>query len=235
METKYLRSLSVYCSMRFLMFWKVGINMAKKMTLRKGLIRDAVSLVKLNMIFLLFCLPIISIPAAITAMTQITVRLQRGEEPYLFSDFLSTFRDEFFDSLRCGFVVGGGMLIFSYVFWFYQSMNVEAGVLVSLLKNTALLLFAVCYCMSCYLWVINVRVQLPFGKRIKNALALTVICLKQTAFCLVTGIALVSIVLFGAPYSTPFTILAAFSFWNYICVFYVYPVIEKFIVEHKKE
>lgn len=209
--------------------------MEKKRTLRKGLMRDAVSLVKLNMIFLLFCLPIISIPAAITAMTQINVRLQRGEDPYLFSEFLRTFRDEFFDSLRCGFVVGGSMLIFGYIFWFYQSMNVEAGVLISLLKNTVLLLFAVCYCMSCYLWVINVRVQLPFGKRMKNALALTVICLKQTVFCLIAGIVFVSIVLLGVPYSTPFTILAAFSFWNYICVFYGYPVIEKFIVEHKKE
>ena len=201
--------------------------------LKQYLIRDIFDLVKLNLIFVVCCLPVITIPAAITAMTRISIQLQRGDRIYVIADFLATLRKEFLDSLICGVVVVGVVLLLAYVFWFYQPMEIDGNLLLNVLRGLTLLPLLVCYCASCYLWVMNATVELPRTKRFRNALSLTVLCVKPTLVCLLTGVVFGGIELLSMPISTPFVFVAGFSFWNYICTFYTLPMVEQYVTIHE--
>ena len=205
--------------------------MKKKQRLLRSVARDAFALVKLNLVFFICCLPLISIPAALTAMTKVNILLQREEPVSVVSDFFQTFRDEFFDSLLCGLVLAGGALLFGYVFWFYQTMAVEGNAAVTLLRAMTALPLVLCYCAACYLWVMNAVVELSFGPRLRNALSLTVVSLRSTLFCLAAGLLFGSLATLGMPYASPFFIVAGFSLWNYCCTFYALPAVERYILK----
>lgn len=204
--------------------------MEKKTTLLRGILRDAFALVKLNLVFFACCLPLISIPAALTAMTKINVLLQKEMPVAVVSDFFQIFRDEFFDSLWCGLILAVALLFFGYVFWFYQSIKGDSNTIVMLLRTTTVLPLVLLYCSSCYLWDMNATVELNLGLRLRNALSLTVICLRVTLLCLVIGFLFGSLAILTAPYSSPFFVVAGFSLWNYCCTYYVHPVINHYIL-----
>lgn len=67
--------------------------------------RNLGKIIKLNFLFLIFCIPIVTIPASFAAMNKISLLLIREEGIFLFSDFLSTFKQEFLSSLKI-FVIG---------------------------------------------------------------------------------------------------------------------------------
>lgn len=59
------------------------------------LFREWKTLVKLNLIFLLCCIPVITIPAALCAMQHITLKMIQDEPFLLWTDFRRTFRRVF--------------------------------------------------------------------------------------------------------------------------------------------
>lgn len=58
-------------------------------------LREWWELMKLNLLLVLFCLPIITIPAALAGTVRITTTMVRDENHYLWRDFWNTFRTEF--------------------------------------------------------------------------------------------------------------------------------------------
>ncbi len=62
--------------------------------------RNFGKLIKLNFLFLLFCLPVITIPASIAAMNKISFLFVMEEGVFLFSDFFRSFKQEFVSSLK---------------------------------------------------------------------------------------------------------------------------------------
>ena len=67
--------------------------------------REFFELLKLNLLFVLSCVPIITIPAALTAMHRITSVMVRDENHFLWPDYWKAFRRDFWKSL------GGGAAI----------------------------------------------------------------------------------------------------------------------------
>ena len=204
--------------------------MEKKPSLFRCILRDAFALVKLNIIFFLCCLPLISIPAALTAMTKVNIQLQKELPTTVISDFFQAFRNEFFDSLLCGLILAAASLLFGYVFWFYQSIEGESNTTIVFLRSVTVLPLVLCYCSSCYLWVMNATVELSLIPRLRNALSLAVVCLRVTLLCIAIGILFGGLAVLTAPYSSPFFIVAGFSLWNYCNAYYVYPVVKRYIL-----
>ena len=196
----------------------------------KQLLPQSFSLIKINLLFLLCCLPVISIPAALTAMTWIHIRLLEGEPYDLLADFLHIFRTEFLSSLKAGLVLVAGLLLFGYVFWFYETANTEHMFFLTMLRSASLLPLLLLYCSLCYIQVMLAHVSLSTFSLLKNGLFLSVICLRSTLLCLLAGILLLAMELTSLPYSAPFVILFGFSFWNYACTYCVLPEIKKHIV-----
>lgn len=70
----------------------------------------------LNILFILCCIPIITIGPAITALYSITLKLVKNEEGYIFKGFFKAFKDNFKMSLIVWLILllPTGVLIFDY-------------------------------------------------------------------------------------------------------------------------
>ena len=55
-------------------------------------------LVVLNIIFLLLCIPVVTIGASITSLYYVLLKIVRGEDPYILRSFFKAFRQNFFQS-----------------------------------------------------------------------------------------------------------------------------------------
>lgn len=62
--------------------------------------RNIGKIIKLNFLFLLFCIPVITIPASMAAMNKISSLLIMEEGVFLFSDFFRAFKQEIVSSLK---------------------------------------------------------------------------------------------------------------------------------------
>ena len=58
--------------------------------------REFFPLLKLNLLFIISCLPIVTIPAALTAMNRITVTMVRDRNYFMLSDYWDAFKRDFF-------------------------------------------------------------------------------------------------------------------------------------------
>ncbi len=52
-------------------------------------------LVCLNLLFILFCIPVITIGASLSALYYVSLKLLRGEDPYIWRNFFKAFRQNF--------------------------------------------------------------------------------------------------------------------------------------------
>ena len=77
------------------------------------LIRELGSLIKLNFLFLLFSIPIITIPASFAALTNVSMKIARQQHVFVFSDFKESFKKNWKQSSLLG-------IIFLLLFFNYQ-------------------------------------------------------------------------------------------------------------------
>ena len=67
----------------------------------------ATNLIFLNLIFIICCLPVVTIGPALTALYYVTLKIHRGEDPSILKTFFHSFRTNF----KQGFVLGISMLL----------------------------------------------------------------------------------------------------------------------------
>lgn len=198
-------------------------------SLFKMLKEDLFLLVKVNILFVVACVPVISIPAAVTAMVKIFTERIRGREVDPVPDFMLYLRVGFFTSMRTGAAVAVSAVLFGYVLWFYQSALSEAHLALSALRGIASIQFLTVYLTSCYLWVIEAVADVPFFFALKRAFQMMIVYLRQTALCLLAGVLIFGGSFLLLPYSAAFMIVIGFALWAYICAYYVFPIVEQYI------
>ena len=205
------------------------IAMVPKNSLFKSIGEDFSLLIKLNIVFLIACVPVITIPAALTAMLKILTERVRGRETDLLPDFILYFRVSFFTSLRTGIFLAAAAVLFGYILWFYGTAASASRVILSALRGAAALQIVILYLLSCYLWVIEAVADLPFGTALKRAFQMMIVYVRQSLLSLLAGILIFAGGLLGFPWTLPFLLLLAFSLWGYVCAYYLFPVAERHI------
>ena len=136
----------------------------------------------LNLIFLVTCIPVITIGPAISALFSITMREARGEHGYIVRPYLKAFKDNFGSSLILFLIyfAAGAVLFFNFGFW----LNLN-----SILGNVILVILAFCavsYVLSLiYVFALNARFQNTIRQTMKNSLLLALSSPKQTGILLV--------------------------------------------------
>ena len=70
----------------------------------------------LNILCIVFCIPIITAGASVTAMYTVTLKMVRGEESYIFKGFLKAFKENFKQSTIIWLIllVIGALLAFDF-------------------------------------------------------------------------------------------------------------------------
>ena len=186
-------------------------------------------LVKLNILFLITAIPVITIPAALTSMMKILTERLRGRETDVIPDYFLYLRVSFFTSLRAGILIAVSFTLFGYVLWFYQTAESASALMLGALRGTASVQVVIVYLTGCYLNVVEAVADLPFLTAVGKSFQLMIVYLRQTLLCLLAGV-----ILFGGffllfPYSLPFAGVIGVSLWCAIVAFYVFPVVEMHI------
>ena len=118
--------------------------------------------VLLNAVFLITCIPLITIGASITALYTVTLREARGEEGYLVRSYWKAFLENFRKStlLFLVYFASGCVLLFNLVFWLQT--QTPAG---------NLLLTGIC--LLSLLWLVSLLYVFPLQARFENSLSQT--------------------------------------------------------------
>lgn len=192
------------------------------------------TLVKANILFCLFCLPLVTIPAALKALTRVCVLLLRGKPLDLWPDWWSAFRTGFWRTTAAGAVMalllaGSGFAVAAYGRGMADNGIWAAPALV-------LLVLAAVVVMSLFsLFPLLEFSELGLGESIRSALLLVLVRMPQHLAALAFLAALTAAYLLAYPYSTFVLASIGFSlFWLAAC-FAAWPGLEKYVFHLEEE
>lgn len=138
-------------------------DIPKDMPQKKGFVRymetlwrEFFEMLKLNLLFLVTCIPIVTIPASITAMSRITVTMVQDKNHFLWPDYWKAFKRDFLKSLLGGLILAAMVAAFSISTWFYYRLMRENTFFVILAGGSACLLLSALmmslYFTQCWRW-----------------------------------------------------------------------------------
>ena len=187
-------------------------------------------IVKLNILFLLSCIPLITIPAACSAASRITIFMIKDEDYKLWTQFWLEFRRDFIKSLT------GGLLLFPCAaaagfgaLFYCRALPQHSLFYVPFLACCSI--FALCCMAGFNLFPMIAVIDLPLWKLIKNAFL--IIFLRPlphlAAFFSTAFLTLISFLCL--PYTAPVIFLLLFAAVELIGTFAVYEGIETYIAD----
>lgn len=186
------------------------------------------TLVKANILFWLCCLPLVTIPAALKALSRVCVTLLRGENCDLGRDWWTAFRGGFLRTTGAGvlaalllFAVGNGVR-------FYGAAMAENGLL-AVPAVLLLVLEAVLALSLVVLFLLLEFSELGLWDAFRSAVLLTLVRLPQSLAVLLVLAAMTAAYLLVYPYSSfALGAIALSLFWLIAC-FAAWPGLEKYV------
>ena len=166
----------------------------------------------LNVIFLITCLPVVTIGPALIALYTVTMKEARGEGGYIFSTYLKVFKDNLRRGTAAWCLLLALGLIFFYNAYFWGELNTVPGNICMFLMTA---LFVIWGLILLYTFPLMARFENSLRQTLKNALRIALTNVKATLGIL--GILAACILLcLGVPqYAKVFMILVGFSFFAY--------------------
>lgn len=163
-------------------------------------------LLGLNLLFILFCLPVVTIPPSITALSKVLLNLIREGNAFFVKDFTDEFKSSFAKSWIAflpGLVLIG---VAVYGFWLISDVYASLPAIVGFVMT-----FSIVYCQSGYCFSMIALIDLPLDKIIKNSFIMVLAEMKRNLLMIMTiPIFILSAIYYI--YSIPFVLLFAFSF-----------------------
>ena len=202
---------------RFFQFWDLFLRKFTKM-------------IKLNLLFLLCCIPIVTIGPAFAAMTKIARYYVEEKPVFLLSDFWDAFKENFWQALPVGIFHLAMIYVLWQAFLFYYVQAVNNAFFWILIAIIIIIAFLLLF-MSYYIYLIMVSVSLKLMQILKNALMFVFIGIRTNflTFIFATGVMALSI--FGMPLSIPVFLLIGFSMSALITVFNSRPYVYEFLMK----
>ena len=166
----------------------------------------------LNMITLIFCIPIITIGPAITAMNCVALKIYRGEETYISKNFWKSFKTNFKQGMILGIIytIAGAILIYDLILIFMGVLKF------GIVFNVMIFIAGILYLIS-YTWVFVMlgRYYNPMRQTIKNSFLIGVGRMIHTiAMIIINLIPIVAIIFL--PQILPLTICVGLAFPAFI-------------------
>ena len=183
-------------------------------------------LIGLNILFLVFCIPIITIPAAFSGMTNILMKWIRSDPVFFWQDFFAEFKAKFVKRLLTWLL----LIISPISLSLYPVMlgYKNTGSYILLLTGAFSLIF------QAYLFPIFVIVDIPVGTALKDAVFLTFVEWKCTIRILITTGILFTACLFFTLFTIPVIVICLVSLYQLtICLWVNEPINKRLILPQK--
>lgn len=138
----------------------------------------------LNWVFLISCIPVVTIPAALTAASRVYLKLVREGNVLFWLEYKTEFRRSFFKSLPFGILCGAAL----FVSYYLLSLGISNGesIFALLFFGVGLCLLVLAAAWGSYAFVILAAQDLPVGTLMKNAWYLMLLGSKATFAVLAT-------------------------------------------------
>lgn len=182
-------------------------------------------LMGLNLLFILFCLPVVTIPPAITALSKVLLNLVREGNTFYIADFFDEFKSSFWKSwaafiplLIC---MGLGVIGFVSI----DDVYANAPIIVMYV-----MVCSIVYCQSAYCFCMIALIDLPLVTIIKNSVIMVLVEMKRNVFMIMTIPVVIVCAIFYI-YSIPLTLLLLFSFIGMVNVMVANQAIEERVIQ----
>lgn len=186
-------------------------------------------ILELNLLFVLFCLPVVTFGPAMAAMTHVMRKFILEQPCFLFDEFFTAFKKNFKQSFFIGIIdvicIASVYVVF-HLYIFAQTLPEE--------YFGYLFFFAVVvsmfFMMHFFIYLEIVALKLRIKAIMKNALFLVFLGVKRVALTFVINVVILSLILLLLPYSILAAIFFPLAWLCFTTVFICYPIIQKFIV-----
>ena len=164
----------------------------------------------LNVIFLITCLPIVTIGPALVALYSVTLKMVKNEESYIFKGYFKAFKDNF----KISFI--SWLILLAAFFMLYidlQIANTFAGSIRTIMTVLFFFMLLVCIVLLLYLFPYIARFENTLRNSFKNSFIIAVASLQYTILMLIITVSVIVLSFFVIPlqYSILMWIIFGFS------------------------
>lgn len=150
-----------------------------------GIMTRIADLLILNLLFLICCMPVVTIGASITALYSITLKMTTNDETYMFKGFMKSFQENFKASTTVWMIFLAILVILGVDFFFvdlFSTMQISS-VLRVIFTGLALIVFI----MFSYVFPLVAKFYNTTGNYIKNSFLMAICHLPQTLLIIVVN------------------------------------------------
>ena len=183
-------------------------------------------LILVNLLFVLFCVPIITIGSSYKALIMVCNKITNDEVVSIISDFIQFFKSDFVKSSFYGllFLLTFIAIDFALVFYAIASVNIKAmEILCSICIGCHIILSGILLFFS----IIYTQVSQSFTLLIRNSIVLLFLNVKTFLLVFVYIILIVFIIWALSPYSWPVILILPFSLIALANSYFVLPIVKK--------
>ena len=189
------------------------------------------NLITLNFLYLLFCIPIITIGPATAAMTKILRNYAREEHAFLWGDFIETFKKNFKQGLLYWLF---DTLITAFLIFDLMCVSVVPGDVLFTLSTAAILFgLLVITFMRYYVYSMMITFDLTLPQLLKNAFIFCWVAFLKNIFLTAVIIFISWLVIWKLP--IPFFLLVMISLYftttGFVTNFFINPTIKKYMMD----
>lgn len=195
----------------------------------KVLFRKFGTVFKLNIIYFLFCLPVVTFGPATAALTAMMRNIYLERPQFIFHDFWGLFKENFKKSVFIG-ILNVVAFVSVYFILSYLVSDTDIGSSARIMMYICIGVEALFALASFYIYQQIAAVDLPLMSIVKNALIL--MCTNLKGFIVLVLLAGYVLLAWTAP--IPVLIIAPFfplAWLGYTAVFCCYPTIQKHLIE----
>lgn len=186
-------------------------------------------IIELNLLFILFSLPIVTFGPSMAAMTHVMRKFILEQPCFLFDEFFTAFKKNFKQSLFIGIldvICIASVLVVLHLYVFADKLPDEYYIYLFIFVG----IISVFFMMHFFIYLEIVALKLSLKAIVKNGLFLVFLGVKRVALTFVINVAILSLILLFLPFSLIAVIFFPIALMCFTTVFICYPVIQKYIV-----
>ena len=184
---------------------------------------------KINLVYFLFCIPIVTFGPATAAMTALMRNIYLERPQFILHDFWVQFKKNFKQSFIIGMLDIFAIGVSVFEFWYYsiQPAVDTGGKILYMLSIAAQVLFLM---MNFYIYPQIVSLNLNMGNIVKNSVILVFVNLWGELVTLLCFAAYATLIMFFHIFVLTLAPLVPLAWLSFTSVFCCYPAIQKFII-----
>ncbi len=189
------------------------------------------SLVKINLLFIVACLPVVTIGPAIAGTAKLLRNYAREEHAFILSDFWDTFKQNFWRAfvIWLADTVIAALLLFD----FYMYLSLGGSAILRIMSLAVLMISATVFIfMNYYIFTMLVTFRLTLKQLVKNAFIFAWVGFFRNLLvtAIIAALTFVAVIYFF-PFGFFYVAILHFALCGLIISFATYPLIKRYMID----